>query len=300
MIEFAKRAGKYLTTMFPVQVNIPFSVVLFFGFYFFLDVITDAPFAFSIEIYFGITSVFLSLLMMRTFDELKDENDDKENFPDRPLVTGAVRYADVKIISLISLILLVLLNIDRGIATSYFLVVFAFAVLAWQWWMFEEKVSKSFVLTFITHQTLVPLILAYIAGVYQYINNVSVEFSLLLSGCIIFWLPFIAWEIGRKIRSPEQEDNYLSYTKRWGTRVAPSIVVGLFVIGVVINYLFAHIYEFSSLYQILHVVIASFACVAVMVFIISPQAKFNKVKTILEIYLFLYFLTPVIEWIIYG
>lgn len=286
-----------MTTMFPVQKNLPTAAVMFFGIACFISLTTGQRVIFDLSTVHAIFSVFISLLLMRTFDELKDEDIDKAVFPERPLVTGKVLYNDVRILCVISLLLFSLMNLGQGSVTDAAFVLVVFAVLSWQWWLFAARVSSSFTLTFITHQPIVSLLVTYIYCIILRQNSLDLQIDKLLPVAITFWLPFIAWEIGRKIRAPEQENEYLSYTKRWGTRRAVYILMTIWLVTSVAIVLYAMTaMPFYVLYFGLYVALTLFCIVTALRFIANPSVRTNQLKTAAESYLFGFYFIPVLQW----
>src|SRR5262245_29207379 len=64
-----------------------------------------------LELFCGGVSILLFNLMLRIFDELKDYESDKVNFPDRPLVRGVVSHGDLFLAIALSLCTLFALQI---------------------------------------------------------------------------------------------------------------------------------------------------------------------------------------------
>lgn len=80
---------------------------------------------------------------------------------------------------------------------------------------------KSLPLALISHHPIV-----FLNFIYIMIASLSV-YPVIREGVGVFILPlcfiFTNWEISRKIRAPEQETDYTTYSKIWGPKVAISV-----------------------------------------------------------------------------
>jgi hypothetical protein len=161
-----RRIASYFRVMFPLHVNVPAAAFMFYGFYIMAQLMASDEVRVGVDSLFGFATVVLSLLLFRLIDELKDEDVDAQLFPERPLVTGAVRYSDVRVLALGTILALLALNVGRGVATDVYFVYFVLFVLSWQWWLFPQEVAPRVGLVFLTHQPLVPLLFAYVYAVY--------------------------------------------------------------------------------------------------------------------------------------
>ena len=86
-----------------------------------------------------------------------------------------------------------------------------------------------------THNPIVPLSLCYGFFLFAGENDLSLS-DLAWGGILMFvlmlWMPFLAWELSRKIRAPVQEDAYVTYTQLLGMRGAIGAVLLVQAIGV--------------------------------------------------------------------
>jgi hypothetical protein len=259
---------------------------MFYSYYFLVYYIDRGEIQFHYTTLYGWATLLLSFLLLRLFDELKDMDIDRTLFPDRPLVKGSVTYKDVKILTLIVLFIVLLLNLNKGIVTSVYFIYFLLLILSWQWWwLFPEKVSGSFFLTTITHQPLVPLSFVYVYAVYSSLQeSQSVHWFHAILLALLFSLPFLAWEIARKIRSREEETDYLTYSKRWGASRAallPLIYLTLTTTGLLILIV---MYQLSLVFLLFIIIVQSICGFFMIRFILSPVKKRNKMKSLVEFY----------------
>lgn len=240
-----KRTWVYLQAMFPLPVMIPGGVVNVAALYFGLQALNGSsagpggPLQLTWRMALASAGVVLFSLLMRVYDELKDLETDARlaaagdpRYTDRPLVTGAVEAGDVIALRWWTTGLLVAVTAPLG-PTAWIAgaVVFAFMWLSFKWF-FWPAIQQNLLLAFVTHNPVSLLIGGYVAAAYlsdfpRPVADLSPWTAALLVG---MWLPVAAWEIGRKVRLPEQETDYDTYSRRLGWRGA-TCAVGLFVLG---------------------------------------------------------------------
>jgi hypothetical protein len=186
----------------------------------------------------GVTTVLLFLLLMRVYDELKDAASDvalgrsgDPLYRDRVLVTGAVRIEDIKLLRWAVTAVLIVVNVSPGMAwsTLAFWILFGVGWLSFHWF-FWPAVSRHLLLALITHNPIVLLLGGYVVALFADTfgsGRVDSRSALLLLG---LWLPMAAWETSRKIRAPEDETSYRTYSRVLGWRIA-AFLPAVFTIG---------------------------------------------------------------------
>jgi len=295
MAAFISRIAVYFSEMFPIIKNGFASIIIFFSFMLMCQLQSNSGIKWYPAEWFGPVSILLLLILTRLFDELKDEGVEAEYFPNRPLVTGRVKYDDIRILALIIIWLLTFINLGRGIATSGFLFMIIMLFLSWQWWLFPNKVQPSITLLFLTHQTLVPAMGAYMYTVFLYVSgdNPNIVYAAVL--CVIFWFPMMAWEFGRKIRSADMEDEYPTYSKKWGITKA-SLIPVLAILATAIGFAATGYFIGLSLFFVIFNFAAAIICIIpILRFVKKPVAKNNYVKQAVETYIFLYQISIFVE-----
>ena len=224
-------------------------------------------------IFFG--SLTLSLLV-RVIDELKDEDDDKINFPNRCLPSGKVLYADVKIIGFFTLLIFITVNLLFNINYNFFFILLIYFFLFKNWFFLPNDMRKNLIIILITHNPMGFVIPFYFITLLNLSNdNLALNINhFLLSLC--FWLPTLAWEVSRKIRSEEEETLYNTYSKSFG--IFPSVMIPVFSLGL---QLFGLYYLFNEFLKNQNWIIfgLSFYLLYSIIFIlfaIKPSSKFSK------------------------
>jgi 4-hydroxybenzoate polyprenyltransferase len=219
----------YLAQMFPLPTMLLTAATYFLAIWFSLQALNDAaPLRVTWTSARGIASVFLVLLLMRVYDELKDAATDialgragDPLYRDRVLVTGAVKIEDVRWLRWIVTGALVALNLrfDVTWASIAFWLLFGVMWLSFNWF-FWPKMSKSILLAFVTHNPISLLLGGYIAALFVDRFGAVTSTAAAVALVVGMWLPFAVWETSRKIRTPEDETAYQTYSRALGFRNA--------------------------------------------------------------------------------
>lgn len=170
----------------------------------------------------GLVLTSISLLI-RIMDEFKDYQDDLTNFPNRPLPSGRVYKKDLKWLAGICVFLVLFLSLTSLKLVLWSIVTLGFTFLMLKWFFIENVMRKSLPLAFLSHHPIVLFNFTYLLIACSEIDH-RVDLSkvfYILPICLIF----TNWEITRKIRSPDQETGYTTYSKIWGPRIAIGIAL---------------------------------------------------------------------------
>src|SRR5262249_49211647 len=127
--------------------------------------------------------------------------------------------------------LLIAINVTpvRSWASAAFWTLFAVMWLSFKWF-FWPRMSEYLPVAFVTHNPIALLLGAYVVGLFADrfgVDRLHLSVAPLLVG---LWFPLAAWEVSRKIRAPEDETTYRTYSRVLGWRAA-AILPALFVIG---------------------------------------------------------------------
>ncbi len=211
--------------MFPLWLHPPSAILLVFGFDALLRLASGkTPVRLTADLAVPIVTFFSSMLLARIFDELKDLESDRVEFPDRPLPSGRVHLSDLRFLAAVCIIVSLALNFHRGQAALAYLAFLVFLLLSSRWFFAKSLVSRNLLLVFLTHQPLVPLLFLYLyfVEVGRLGLAASPETAGLLIGC--YWPLLFSWEVARKIRAPESETDYRSYSLVLGPRGAATLL----------------------------------------------------------------------------
>lgn len=254
---------------------------------------------FSLHLLVGGWAMFDLMLILRLMDEIKDEEIDRKLFPDRPLPSGRVLRSDLWISLAAAMGLYLGVNAFAGVAFAG-----AVALLAYAWLMFRrffvpDLLKRSLPITLATHNPIVPLMLLHGFAVFLVMNGVGLDRIrwtqvLLYTGMV--WASFLAWEFSRKIRSPEEEDEYVTYSRLLGRPGAVAVTGGVQAVGLGIGiYLWASL-SLSWAYPAL---LASGWLVNVLAFgrfLRHPGPRTSKLKPFAQLYIVVVLLAQVLEF----
>lgn len=205
-------------------------------------------------------------LLIRIMDELKDYEDDKKNFPDRPLPSGRVLLGDLKVLAAICIAAILLPGFSSKTLLLFGFFTFIYTVLMYKWFFIEGIMRKNLPLAFITHHPIVIINILYL------LLGLSVSFSVDMSKAFLVLpisLIFTNWEIARKIRMPQDETSYTTYSKIFGPR--PAMLVSILLQAI---YTVAVFVIFSQLDSPLYLKVV-FAVVMCLFFIPSFRFLFT-------------------------
>lgn len=212
-----KRVGIYLDEMFPVTAIIGSIIsalaveLVYFRLY-------DVRVPWSIQLFLpGIVLTCISLLI-RIMDEFKDFQDDLTNFPQRPLPSGRVKKSDLIRLAIFCIFMVIFLSSTSMSLLVWGIVTLVFTGLMLKWFFIEDIMRKSLPLAFITHHPIVIFNFVYLILACKEINGQVGwdKWHYVIPLCLIY----TNWEVMRKIRAPEQETVYTTYSKIFGARPA--------------------------------------------------------------------------------
>ncbi len=288
------RLGVYFTERFPALVYAPFSVILYVCLSYLVQLISKVEPVFDRYSIAGMITAFFFMLLIRTFDDIKDVDLDHDIFPDRPVSRGAVLIQDVYGLAIFSFSVLVIVNVWLAPASIWvFVGVMIYALGTFKYFFFEELHIRKPWVAMITHQPL-PLSIIFLlihislasGGTYEpfEINHLY----LLLS----FALPVTAWEVSRKIKAPSQEiDRYATFSRILGPKGASAIPLILYLISAGASAFLAHSLDLHVGYYILLGCYLVFVIFTYGRFIAKPIPERNILKNVAMAYTALFFLT---------
>jgi 4-hydroxybenzoate polyprenyltransferase len=178
----------------------------------------------------GVVAGVLLALYLRVADDLKDWETDRAlaaggdaRFRDRPQVTGGVTEPDLRALRVVvSALFGLLLALVPAAAVPLGGLSFVGAWLSARWF-FHPAMARSLPLAFVTHNPLALLFLGFAASVGAGAAGATppaLPAAALLLG---LYLPIAAWEIARKVRTPEEETSYQTWSSVLGWRAAAAV-----------------------------------------------------------------------------
>lgn len=274
---FFKRVSIYSKEMFPVLIYLPYVIALYMGMNFLTQAVTTDTIVVDIYSVVGMISAFFVMLQMRTFDDLKDFELDKDLFPWRATARGDVMKKDILTLMYISMSVLFIVNLIWGQKTIVvFLVVMAYLILTYKWFFAEQYHRDRPFFTMVTHQPIPWTINFYLIHTALAAGDTYETFSanhwILL---LIFTLPVTAWEVSRKIRALGNETHYETFSLLIGTRTATMIpFIALLAAGGLGLYI-GNILEFGTTFYIITIVLIAVISFIYIRFLVAPTKKNN-------------------------
>jgi hypothetical protein len=234
---FCGRMKCYFQEMFPLARHLALSAIAAIGIAGFVRTVHGASIPFSAQaIVSPAWNIFAMLLILRLMDELKDRDIDRRLFPERPLPSGRVRESDIRGSLIAAMALYLSANAYSMTVLLWAVLVMGYAGLMFVRFFAPERLERSLPITLATHTPSAPLMLlqACVAAA----DRLGVPMSDLRWGAVLpyvgmIWFSILGWELARKIRAPEEETAYVTYSQILGPRgaiAAAAAVQGLAVL----------------------------------------------------------------------
>ena len=286
------RIWRYLLVMFPPHIMLLLGLAKFYAAYFCLQVLASEELVhISLRSMGGAISIVLFSLLLRVYDELKDAKADirlgragDPRYKDRPIVTGAVTIEDVGVLRWVVTTMLVAINVPLGGWNLIgFTVLFLVTWLSFKWY-FWPAISRHLLLAFITHNPITLFFAGYVVAVYAGDYGIQSIDAWALVLMLVFWAPLGAWETARKIRAPEDETNYQTYSQIFGWKLAPFVPIAFIMLGTTCMILLS---GRIGLNWVLPAVVVAASCIPVfrcIAFRISPSNKTAVLQPFVELY----------------
>lgn len=292
MIRRSARIWRYLLVMFPPQFMVLSGVAKFYGVYFSLQALAStAPVQITLPSIAGAFSIVLFSLLMRVYDELKDAEADirlgragDPRYKDRPIVTGAITIDELVFLRWATTGLLIVINAPLGGSALFgFAVLFLVTWLSFKWF-FWPSISKDLLLAFLTHNPITLFFGGYIVAVYAGDFGIHGIDAWTLILMLAFWAPLGAWETSRKIRVPDDETEYQTYSQIFGWKLAPFVPIAFIILGTTCVILLSRQMGLNWIFPAI-VIVASLVPVSrCIAFRISPSQKTARIQPFVELY----------------
>jgi len=234
-------------------------------------------------------NIFAVLFTLRLMDELKDKDIDRQLFPDRPLPSGRVLESDIRL-SLLAVTMLYLLSNMRSVpVVASAIVVFGYTLLMFKRFFAPTLLRKSLLITLMTHTPIVPLIWIQAFITVTQMENVSlasVKWNAIAMFVAMEWLAMIGWEVSRKIRSAEEETEYVTYSQIFGSIGAVLVVWTAQSVSAAIGVYFYYTYQLNLAYLILLVAGWITCCGGYARFVMRPSPRTSKLRSYGAVFVF--------------
>lgn len=297
---FYTRTRIYCNEMFPVHIYLPYVIALYACLSFATQLLYGRIVIIDTYSVVGLVTAFCMMLLLRTFDDLKDFEIDKDLFPERAIPRGDVRKSDITTLSVTSFVVLLAANLlfARHTLVPFFIMV-GYALLTFKWFFAEAIHRRNLFLAMLTHQPLPLFINAYLIYTALYAGGKEYSFSfghiLLL---FLFSLPVTAWEVGRKIRSADMETDYVTFSRIFGAKGAATISFTLLVTSGLISLYMGRLLNLPGTFFVANFALLLYVGFVFIRFILNPVHQNNILKNAVMIFTTLLFLNMLLHTIL--
>lgn len=228
----------YLREMYPLLPRLILGLVIFFEIYFIILLNAGiTSFRIGVAEFVGAFTVFSFLLFLRIADDFKDYEGDKRLFPERALPSGRVYKSDLRLVLVVVLGLTVVLNVLFMNNLLFFAILFVYGILMSVWFFARTKIQPSLPLALITHNPVQMVMNIYIISFTLIKYDLDWRRLYVFLAAFTLYFPALIWEIGRKIRPPEAETDYTTYSKLFGVRRSVRFIAILTLVDITTNIL---------------------------------------------------------------
>ena len=233
-----KRLNIYFKDMYPIIPRLLLGGIIFFEIYFII-LLNNGVTEFHITAaeFIGGFTVFSFLCWLRIADDFKDYELDCRLFRTRPLPSGRVKKKDLAVFISLLVGVTVLLNICFMNNIPFFVFLYVYGTLMSVWFFQKKKIQKSLPLALVTHNPVQMILNIYIIS-YTCIKYGLTAFTLTnILAAFTLYFPALIWEISRKIKAPEDETEYVTYSKLFGYKKATRFVLILTIADIITNFI---------------------------------------------------------------
>lgn len=166
----------------------------------------------------GFITVFCFLLFLRIADDFKDEELDRRLFASRPYPSGRVTKRDLQVLMGLSAAVMLLCNllwVNRN-SLRWYLALMAYMILMSLWFFQKKRIQNNLLLALVTHNPCMLLLNYYLLSITC--SRYGLPLLTFDFFCInlMLYFPALEYEISRKIRAPQDETTYVTYSKLLG------------------------------------------------------------------------------------
>lgn len=167
----------------------------------------------------GVFATLSLFLLVRIFDEFKDQEDDRKYRTYLPVPRGLVSLKELKIVGWIVVLLqLAVIGIFQTPMLWLYIIVLGYLLLMGVEFFVPEWLKQRQILYITSHMFIIPLIDIYASGLDWKLEGDSPHWGLAWFFAVSY-MNGLVLEFGRKIRTPEsEEEGVVSYTGLYGTR----------------------------------------------------------------------------------
>lgn len=296
---FFRRMRGYCQVMFPLPSRLVNATLLYTSFAVMVCRINGWPINLvSNWTALGVGDLFLLAFILRLMDELKDREIDRQLFADRPVPSGLVLESDIRLTLALTTALYIAVNL-ASISTFWFaLICLIYTYLMMVHFFAPTVLRRHLLLNLTTHNPSAPLMLSLVVALLASQHAVplgSVNLPDTAVAIVMFWSLVLSWELSRKIRSREEENDYVTYSRVFGRVPATMIVLGVQAVALAAGIALGAKYQLSIVFYIVLITAFLVPLWAAMRFIVRPSQVTSKLRPFAETYAALVFVSIIVE-----
>lgn len=301
---YFRRMRIYLKVMYPLGQRFISAAICYVSFVILLGRIHSLPLSFfSPYSLLGTWNIFALLLILRLMDELKDKEIDLDLFKERPVPSGKVLESDISFSLTAMIVLYLTSNIWIGEVFWMAVAVLAYALLMFKYFFIPRILRKHLLLNLATHNPIVALMLFHVVILFSAQYSLSLkrlDWNSLFLLVVMFWAMFFAWEIGRKIRSKEEENEYVTYSQIFGRNGAVLVTGGAQTITFIIALYFLQTLSLSWVFVVILATGYALTMWAHLRFVFKPNPVTSKLRSFGERYIVSVFVAFIVDHFLIG
>jgi 4-hydroxybenzoate polyprenyltransferase len=290
----AIRAANYVWIMFPPWLLFPISAVQFLSLYMGMQALADSTrLVFGWHAAVGTATTIIWTLLIRVEDDLADADHDLRlgragdpRYRDRPIVSGAITVQELRRLYAGGLTTMLLINLAFGVSVMFFACVAGWTItwLGFRWFYIPSLRRHASPLAFLARKllTILPGIYAFAVFVDDFGYDAVIPWFIPL--LLAPWAGVSAWETARKIRVPEDETDYDTYSKQLGWRRAVWLPVLFTLISAVCVTAVSRAAGLGATFPLILLASAAVAVTAYLRFRIAPTRSHANLRPYAEFY----------------
>lgn len=233
-----KRLHIYFKEMYPIIPRLLLGGIVFLEIYFIVLLNSGVTeFRLSYQEIIGGFTVFSFLCWLRIADDFKDYELDCRLFASRPLPSGRVKKKDLLIFVIPLIAITLLLNLLFMNNFWFCLFLYTYGSLMAIWFFQKHKIQKSLPLALVTHNPVQMIMNIYIISFTVIKYQVSAFTLTTVMAAFTLYFPALIWEVTRKIRAPQDETEYVTYSKLFGYKKATNFALVVTLIDIATNFI---------------------------------------------------------------
>lgn len=238
MVAAIKRLNIYQKEMYPVLPRLALGYIVAAEIYFII-LLNHGVTHFSLgiqELIAGFT-IFSFLFWLRIADDFKDYELDCRLFNTRPLPSGRVQKKDLAVFIGALIAFTVMINFLFMPNFIFCFILYTYGSLMAVWFFQKHKIAKSLPLALVTHNPVQILMNIYIISFTVIKYHISAFDLTNVLACFTLYFPALIWEVSRKIRAPQEETEYVTYSKLFGYKKAVDFVFIVTWVDIITNFI---------------------------------------------------------------